>query len=169
MLQFLGERRLTPSILKTQTKEFHNSTQTIELTPMKHNKKHSNGKSGGPRMVPVRFELTHPTAVNVCVAGTFNDWQPATRALHRSGAGLWRNDSELPPGTYEYCLVVDGHWLPDPLAHESVPNPFGGRNSVLRVTDSPEAAHLAEAGHIPLEITTKRTAPSLSPRPPIHQ
>jgi len=38
------------------------------------------------------------------------------------------------PGRYEYLFVVDGQWLPDPNAKESVANPFGGRNSVLRVS-----------------------------------
>jgi hypothetical protein len=36
-------------------------------------------------------------------------------------------------GRHEYLFVVDGQWLPDPKAKESVQNPFGGRNSVLVV------------------------------------
>jgi 1,4-alpha-glucan branching enzyme len=158
------QARISPDLpghSKAASTKRNNTTQTIEKTPMKHNKKHNNGKADGPRMVPVRFELTHQTAAKVSVAGTFNDWQPEARALHRSGGGRWLNDTELPLGTYEYCLVVDGRWLPDPSAHESVPNPFGGRNSVLRVTDSPEATHLAEAEHLPLKNTNKRTALSL--------
>ena len=39
----------------------------------------------------------------------------------------------LPPGRYEYRLVVDGESMPDPLVHETAPNPFGGLNSVLKV------------------------------------
>jgi hypothetical protein len=31
-------------------------------------------------------------------------------------------------------MVVDGHWMPDPSARDSRPNPFGGRNSVLNVS-----------------------------------
>jgi hypothetical protein len=41
--------------------------------------------------------------------------------------------------------------MPDPLAKESVPNPFGGRNSVLTVADSTEAVHLADAENLPLK------------------
>ena len=59
-------------------------------------------------------------------------------------------------GTYEYCLVVDGQWRPDPLAKETVPNPFGGRNSVLKVASSPEAAHLADAANLPLKNINKQ-------------
>jgi hypothetical protein len=47
--------------------------------------------------------------------------------------GRWAKDLVLPPGHYEYCLVVDGQWRPDPRAQETVPNPFGGRNSIRRV------------------------------------
>lgn len=86
-----------------------------------------------PRLVAVRFEFAHPEARTVAVAGTFNDWHPATRAMHPAGGGYWLKDTVLPPGTYEYRLVVDGEWLADPLARETVPNPFGGRNSVLKV------------------------------------
>jgi hypothetical protein len=46
--------------------------------------------------------------------------------------------------------------MPDPLARETVPNPFGGRNSILKVFCSPEAAHLADAENLPMKNTAKR-------------
>jgi len=118
---------------------------------MKHNKNHDNARSVGPHLVPVRFEFIHPTASTVCVAGTFNQWQPEAKTLHPAGGGRWMKETALPPGTYEYCLVVDGKWMPDPVAKESVPNPFGGRNSLLQVARSPEASPLANAEHLPLK------------------
>jgi hypothetical protein len=48
--------------------------------------------------------------------------------------------------------------MPDPLARETVANPFGGRNSVLTVASSPEAAHLANAEHSPLKNANKQEA-----------
>jgi len=45
--------------------------------------------------------------------------------------------------------------MPDPLARETVANPFGGRNSVLTVAGSPAAAHLADAENLPLKNTNK--------------
>jgi len=39
----------------------------------------------------------------------------------------------LPPGVYEYRIVADGEWMPDPLTPETTPNAFGGMNSVLRI------------------------------------
>ena len=73
-------------------------------------------------------------------------WAPGTGAGKRS----W------PPGTYEYRLVVDGQWTTDPMAKETVPNPFGGRNSVLKVASSPEAAHLADAENLPMKNTNEQ-------------
>ena len=122
---------------------------------MKHNHNHDNAGSAGLQLVPVRFEFTHPTATTVCVAGTFNHWQPEAKTLHPAGGGRWLKETALTPGTYEYCLVVDGRWIPDPLAKETVPNPFGGRNSILKVANSPEASHLANAEHLPLKNKNK--------------
>lgn len=117
---------------------------------MKHNKNHDNVRSTGPQLVPVRFEFTHPTALAVSVAGIFNDWHPTSKSMQMSKNGHWLKETVLTPGTYEYCLVVDGHWMPDPLAKDYVPNPYGGRNSVLNVI-SREATHLAEAENLPLK------------------
>ena len=117
---------------------------------MKHHKKSDQDHRAGPQLVPVHFEYTHATASSVCVAGTFNQWQPEAKSLHASGAGRWVKETALLPGTYEYCLIVDGQWMPDPLAKDDVPNPFGGRNSILKVL-SREATHLADAEHLPLK------------------
>jgi 1,4-alpha-glucan branching enzyme len=102
-------------------------------------------------MVPVHFEFKDPKATAVCLAGTFNHWRPDGDTLDSSGVGHWWKDTALEPGTYEYCFVVDGKWISDPLASETVPNPFGGRNSLLRVASSPEGAHRADAEHLPLK------------------
>ena len=121
---------------------------------MKHNRNHDNAptqRAPDPQLVPVHFEFKDSKATTVCLAGTFNHWQPDSKTLRSSGVGHWWKDTALEPGTYEYCFVVDGKWMPDPVARETVPNPFGGRNSLLRVASSPEAAHLADAENLPLE------------------
>src|SRR5580698_5122502 len=118
---------------------------------MKHNRNHDNAPSNrapDPQQVPVHFEFKDPTAVTVCLAGTFNHWEPDSKTLHSSGVGHWWKETALAPGTYEYCFVVDGQWMPDPLAGESVPNPFGGRNSVLRVASPSEAAGVADVQNL---------------------
>jgi len=123
---------------------------------MKNKPSHEHGRTAGLQLQPVRFDFTHPTAVAVSVAGTFNGWHPTTKAMHSSGNGHWWNETALAPGNYEYCFVVDGQWMPDPLARETAPNPFGGNNSVLKVAGSPEATHLANAEDFPLKSALKR-------------
>jgi len=121
---------------------------------MKHNRNHDNApahRTPDPQLMPVHFEFKNPTATTVCLAGTFNHWQPDSKTLHSSGEGHWWKETALEPGTYEYCFVVDGIWITDPLATESVPNPFGGRNSILKVPVSREAGHLSDAENLPLK------------------
>ena len=131
------------------------ASRTDKFTKMKHNHKHDNSQNAGLQLVPGRFEFTSPTAKTVCLAGTFNHWQPEAKTLHSTGAGIWWKETALVPGSYEYCLVVDGKWMPDPKASESVAHPFGGRNSILHVASSPEAAHLADAENLPLKNINK--------------
>lgn len=61
----------------------------------------------------------------------------------------------LAAGTNEYCFVVDGQWIPDPLANQTVPNPFGGMNSILKVYNSPQVAHRANGMTSPLKNANK--------------
>lgn len=89
----------------------------------------------------VHLEFHHPTAKSVCVAGTFNEWRPGATEMVAVGQGRWLKDLVLPPGRYEYRLVVDNEWIADPLAPESAPNPFGGVNSVLHVSQPDEVSN----------------------------
>jgi len=92
----------------------------------------SNGH--GPKSRRIHFEFISSSAESVAIAGTFNDWHPNATPMIALGQGRWAKDLALPPGDYEYCLVVDGcKWMPDPLAGEYVPNPFGGANAICRV------------------------------------
>jgi 1,4-alpha-glucan branching enzyme len=91
-------------------------------------------KPEAPKPNRVSLEIITPGAKNVCVAGSFNEWQPERTPLAPLGNGRWAGDLAVQPGRHEYLFVVDGQWLPDPKAKESVQNPFGGQNSVLVVT-----------------------------------
>lgn len=92
---------------------------------------HRNG--AGATASVVHLEFTHPAAGSVCVVGTFNDWRPEATPMISFDDGHWMKELALPPGRYEYRLVVDDEWMPDPLVQETAPNPFGGLNSVLKV------------------------------------
>jgi 1,4-alpha-glucan branching enzyme len=74
-----------------------------------------------------------PQARVVQVAGSFNRWQPAANPLVRADDGEWATRLMLEAGQYEYRFVVDGVWSDDPRAPQSTANPYGTRNSLLRV------------------------------------
>jgi len=80
-----------------------------------------------------RFEFKRSEAKTVCVAGSFNEWQPGTTPMVALGDGRWVKELKLSPGRYEYRFVVDGEWVDDPSAKETVVNPHGGVNAVLTV------------------------------------
>jgi len=86
----------------------------------------------------VEFILNLPQAQSVAVAGSFNNWEPARTPLRKTDQGIWRTTAPLPAGRYEYRFVVDGEWLADPAAKESMPNPYGGQNSI-KVVKAPVA------------------------------
>jgi 1,4-alpha-glucan branching enzyme len=83
--------------------------------------------------VDIALTLSAKEANSVAVGGTFNGWQSARHPLSKGFDGVWRTRLSLAPGRYEYRFVVDGKWIEDPLAKESVRNPYGGNNSVLVV------------------------------------
>jgi 1,4-alpha-glucan branching enzyme len=89
----------------------------------------------GSKQEHVMLELVKPGAKNVYVAGSFNGWKPESTPLKAAGNGRWVGDLSVKPGRHEYLFVVDGQWLPDPNAKETVQNPFGGTNSVLIVSE----------------------------------
>jgi hypothetical protein len=80
-----------------------------------------------------QFELVATDARTVFLAGSFNQWKPSATLMSRSSEGKWVTDLWLPPGRYEYLFIVDGKWTSDQKVPDSVPNPFGGCNSVLLV------------------------------------
>ena len=50
------------------------------------------------------------------------------------GNGHWVKDLVLPPGRYEYCFVVDGHWMANRETVESNPNQRRNRNSAAHLS-----------------------------------
>jgi len=56
------------------------------------------------------------------------------------GGGRWLKELVLAPGVYEYRFVVDGEWMPDPQAGDTVADPVGEMNSVL-IVDGRKGCH----------------------------
>jgi 1,4-alpha-glucan branching enzyme len=81
----------------------------------------------------VTFSCCAPEAESVQVAGDFTGWQQAPVGLKKNKGGLWKKTVSLPPGRYEYRLIVDGQWRDDPECKTRQPNKFGGENCVCVV------------------------------------
>jgi len=76
---------------------------------------------------------------DVRIAGEMNGWNPAESQMVFSD-GFWTIDLLLPPGQYQYQLVLDGKWVLNPNVKDSVPNNIGGFNSLLRIGE--DVSHL---------------------------
>ena len=81
----------------------------------------------------VTFEFYAPSAKQVSLAGTFNDWDPSKNLLKKNNSGTWRLKLTLQPGRYEYRYLVDGNWENDQRPTACVPNAFGSWNCVVEV------------------------------------
>ena len=81
----------------------------------------------------IDFVLDAPHAKAVYLVGDFNDWDRKRTPLQKDGDGKWHRNLSLSPGRHEYRFIVDGEWISDPNATESVQNEFGTDNSIVRV------------------------------------
>ena len=86
-----------------------------------------------PPQVKVTFVLPEPNAKRVSLSGEFNGWSPEATPMKRHEDGHWETTVSLAPGRYQYKFIMDGQWIPDPLAHENVWNQHGTLNSVVEV------------------------------------
>lgn len=109
------------------------AVKPVAAAPVVATPKAMSPKTNGPSHISL--ELVKPGAKTVCVAGSFNEWKPEKTPLVPKGNGRWVGDLAVKPGRHEYLFVVDGQWVPDPNAKETVANPFGGQNSVLIVSE----------------------------------
>jgi hypothetical protein len=83
---------------------------------------------------PVRFVYVAENAHSVAIAGSWNEWQPEAASMVRGEGGRFFAEIELPPGQYEYQLVIDRErWAPDPSAPLARDDGFGRQNSVLTI------------------------------------
>jgi hypothetical protein len=95
--------------------------------------------------VGIRFTYDAPGAGSVTLAGSFNGWDAQRNPLTDDGTGKWSIVMALKPGKYEYKFVVDGAWFADPDNPDTVPDSFGGANSVIQVGDDGKLKAVAQA------------------------
>ena len=71
---------------------------------------------------------------HVAVAGDFNSWSPSKTPMRiNEKSGNWQVVVEVPPGKYQYCLVIDGQWQADRYNDKQHVNDYGEPNSVIEV------------------------------------
>lgn len=75
----------------------------------------------------------------VKIAGEFNDWIPDRGIETLDAGGDLKKVLRIPPGQYQYRIVIDGKWQDDPFNPNRVKNKFGGNNSLLDIA----------GGHLP--------------------
>ena len=83
----------------------------------------------------VTFEVRDLPGKEVCVAGSFNDWQPVKKLKDKNGDGVYRGRIMLPPGEYQYKFLIDGEWRADAANPNFTPNSYGSLNSVFIVDE----------------------------------
>ncbi len=80
-------------------------------------------------------------ATSVNLAGDFNAWSTSADALVKQADGTWAITKKLAAGRYAYKFVIDGGtWKEDPAAKETVDDGFGGKNAIMVVGASHDAA-----------------------------
>lgn len=84
-----------------------------------------------PRIYNVEFTIKAPNARVVYLAGEFNKWSPTATPMRKRADGEWAVTLQLPPGQYEYKLIVDGKWIADPENPTQKDDTYGGKNSVI--------------------------------------
>lgn len=94
------------------------------------------------------FDPKDKTYKDVRIAGEMNGWNPveSPMAFHD---GSWKMGLLLPPGQYQYQLVLDGKWKLNPNVKDSVENNIGGFNSLLKIGE--------DISHLKSEIFTLKT------------
>ena len=83
-----------------------------------------------------RFVIYQPTASQVELTGTFNDWQRLT--MKQIGtSGYWELNIPLSSGEYHFAYILDGSKrIADPTQPAREKDDFGGENSILKVENS---------------------------------
>ena len=79
------------------------------------------------------FRTRQPQAIEVQIAGDFNDWMPHTTPMRKLSDGDYEARLQLPQGRYRYRLVVDGRWSHDLNNPRLETNEYGELNSIAEV------------------------------------
>lgn len=83
----------------------------------------------------VIFRFYEPSAEQVFLAGTFNNWAPNALPMKKSD-DYWEVTVQLSPGVHQYKFVINGNvWKEDPMNPARVDDGYGGFNSIFILTE----------------------------------
>jgi chromosome partitioning protein len=84
----------------------------------------------------VVFTLKAPYQAKVLIVGDFNGWSAEQGEMHyEKEQQVWKRFIPLAPGRYNYKYIVNDAWMSDPSNPHEEDNEFGGKNSVLHITN----------------------------------
>ncbi len=112
-----------------QSEKFQSKNANINVAATTKTEKQGQSFAGKA----VEFRAFLPQAKQVNVAGDFNNWNVKEYPLRKDHRGNWNGYVTLKPGRYQYRFYVDGRWVDDPQARETVSNGLGSRNAILEV------------------------------------
>ncbi|WP_406609312.1 alpha/beta hydrolase-fold protein [Agarivorans sp. JK6] len=91
------------------------------------------------------FTVEAKNARQVYLAGEMSDWRSKVLVLQPSEADHWSITLYLKPGAWQYKFVIDGVWVADQQNPQSVPDGYGGVNSVFVIGEE-DALLIAQPG-----------------------
>jgi chromosome partitioning protein len=116
-----------PNVTLIEQEALIEKQDTPEESSMNHN-----SEKIARQMVVLTFDDIDCNRLQL--AGDFNNWMPDHNVETRNVNGHWQKVFTAEPGVYEYRLLIDGKWQPDPTNPSEVPNELGGINSLLQVS-----------------------------------
>ncbi|MEL6824332.1 MAG: isoamylase early set domain-containing protein, partial [Calditrichota bacterium] len=108
-------------------------TEGLYLLPFSQNRVEYQIPLNISRLAERTFYLDDIGAEKVTVFGEFNGWNRNATPLQIGKDGKFEVSLKLEPGRYQYKFFADGRELLDPANPDSVPNGFGGFNSLLTI------------------------------------
>lgn len=90
-------------------------------------------KPESKKMISVQFVYKNQVAKSVSIAGSFNNWTADKNVFQKKENGIWELEILLEPNYYQYKLVVDGNWIPDPSHDWKINDGGDSFNSIIKV------------------------------------
>ena len=131
-----GERNQEPKDKVFSSLEANNSKPAAASDP-------SGNEQFQPREVlgGMLFSYVSKEARSVMIVGDFNRWVAESMRLVDPQIGLWQKVVSMEAGTYHYKYLADNTWQVDPFNSRTLPNQYGGFDSMVQMAGSPRTQY----------------------------